>query len=62
MKAATFVWCVGHRDGWCATKNGKSFPESQDHVKTACGKVVTLPLGCEQRIPTCQECRGRRSL
>jgi hypothetical protein len=56
------VWCVGHKEGWCATKDSNRFPDSQDHIKTACGYVVTLPLGCEYRVPTCPECRGRRSL
>ena len=62
MKEATRVWCVGHRDGWCATDNAKRFRDSENTVKTACGMVVTMPFGCECRIPTCPECRGRRSL
>ena len=62
MNKAYNIWCVRHKDGWCAVDNRKRFKESDSSVKTACGMVVTLPLGCEYRIPTCQECRGRRSL
>jgi len=54
------VWCVQHRDGWCATKSQpKNTPRYQDHVKTLCAYVVTLPFGFARRAPTCKDCLER---
>lgn len=54
------VWCVRHREGWCATATGKSFKEEQGTVKTKCRHYVIMPLGCEFRVPTCTEgCSGK---
>jgi hypothetical protein len=65
------VECVGHRDGWCATKDGKPFPETVAGVETLCDHVVTFPSGSGKRVPDCPEClavlkarkepRGRRT-
>jgi hypothetical protein len=49
-------WCVRHRDGWCATKNGKRHADTQDSVPTKCGYFVILPGGSERRAPDCPDC------
>lgn len=51
------VWCVKHRDGWCAAKPNRTFGEDAENVATKCNHYVTFPLGCEKREPTCDECR-----
>ena len=50
------VWCVKHRDGWCATKFGRRPSGDALHDDTRCGHVVTLRVGSERRMPTCLEC------
>jgi hypothetical protein len=50
------VWCVRHKDGWCATKRNRKPGEGRDSVETRCNHFVTLPWGYEQREPTCEEC------
>ena len=50
------VWCVKHRDGWCATKDGKPHDEDGWNIPTKCGQYVVGPIGSEKRIPTCVEC------
>ena len=49
------VWCVHHRDGWCATAPNRKHGDV-DYAKTKCGHVVTLPWGFERRVPDCCEC------
>ena len=56
MKTSNKTWCVRHKDGWCKIKDNQPYPESQDVVETVCGMFVTLPLGCELRMATCQNC------
>jgi hypothetical protein len=57
------VWCIawhegGGEVGWCAAENQSHAPdENAFNVDTACGLVVTLPMGCEKRVPTCKQCR-----
>jgi hypothetical protein len=51
------IWCVQHRDGWCATKGGAEPSEKADYDPTACGDVVTLRIGSAVREPDCGECR-----
>ena len=49
------VWCVKHRDGWCATRDGE--PErGAFKVPTKCGNYVMLPWDFNMRLPTCAEC------
>lgn len=50
------VWCVRHRDGWCAVRGNFEFPEEITSVETVCLHFVTLPGGCEKRLPDCQQC------
>ena len=50
------VWCVQHRAGWCATKDGKKPAETENNVPTRCGFFVVLPWGFERRVPTCTDC------
>ena len=50
------VWCVEHRDGWCAANPNRRFPDGALNVWTKCGHVVTLPYGCEKREPDCEDC------
>lgn len=54
------VWCVSHRDGWCAMKTQPvGQPQYRDHKPTLCGMVVTLPWGFSRMIPSCEECRTK---
>jgi hypothetical protein len=50
------VWCVKHRNGWCATATGKSYTPDAVNVRTLCKHSVCLPGGAAIRIPTCVEC------
>jgi hypothetical protein len=50
------VWCVKHRDGWCATKDNHEPAEGTCNVPTRCGYWVTLPGGYDQRQPDCPDC------
>lgn len=50
------VWCVQHRDGWCAVKGNYRPSELDAQVPTCCQMFVTLPLGIERRMPTCFQC------
>lgn len=51
------MWCVRHKDGWCAANARKRKPNpAAFKIKTRCAHYVTLPLGVEQRLPTCKEC------
>lgn len=50
------VWCVQHREGWCATATGKQHREDATNVRTRCLQYVVLPMGSERRVPTCVEC------
>lgn len=51
-----FVWCVRHRGGYCATADGKDYKQDEDHVRTLCNNVVTLPWGSARISPDCPEC------
>lgn len=56
------VWCVRHRDGWCATKGGRRpDPEAWSDL-TRCGYQVLLRWGSEKRLPDCPECRAKMGL
>ena len=48
---------VQHREGWCATADGKDFEEGAFNVPTLCEQEVTLPWGKKSGVPTCKECR-----
>ena len=50
------MWCVKHKDGWCAVKDGKKPDERETSVPVKCDHFVILPLGMERREPTCPEC------
>lgn len=50
------VWCVRHKDGWCATKPNRKYRESAWCVPTRCGYYVHLPYGIAKREPTCPDC------
>lgn len=52
------VWCVRHRDGWCATKDGRKHDDAENNVATKCEHFVVLPWGAEKREPTCNECKA----
>lgn len=55
------VWCVRHRDGWCATATGKKARDSALSVKTKCGNSVILHWGSQERQPNCPECLSELS-
>jgi hypothetical protein len=57
----TTAWCIQHRDGWCATKDGAEPSEDAWKDPTACGYVVTMRGGSEIREPDCEECRAALS-
>lgn len=50
------VWCVRHRDGWCAVAGNMKPAEDASSIHTACDHYVVLPLGTSKRHPTCDEC------
>lgn len=52
------VWCVRHRDGWCAVDGDYEPAEGSWSVPTVCGYGVTLPYGYQHREPTCPDCRS----
>jgi len=54
MKA---VWCVRHRNGWCAVFDGRCPSEDAWEVPTKCDHFIHLPWACEKRVPTCEECK-----
>ncbi len=49
-------WCVKARDGWHFAVPNKPWPDGENNIKTACGSVVILPYGCENRDTTCKDC------
>ncbi len=51
------VWCVKHREGWCAMAAHEGPPPGgSTHVFTRCGGNVVFPWGFARRVPTCAEC------
>lgn len=50
------VWCVRHRDGWCATRGNYEPDEGVGSVPTVCGWFVNLPGGIDKRQPDCRDC------
>ena len=58
-RGSSRVWCIQHRDGWCASFRGHEPSESAMRDKTACGMFVLLRLGSEKRVPTCRHCKAR---
>lgn len=65
------MWCVAwiprskdglsvlsHTDVWCAClRQPKKHPKKyRDSIATKCGYYVTLPIGIEDREPTCEDC------
>ncbi len=56
------VWCVRHRDGWCATKAGRRPTTDAIHDETRCGHTVHLRTGSGRRLPNCAGCRSRMRL
>ena len=50
------IWCVRHRDGWCATATGRRCTDGAWNVGTKCKHFIVAPTGCEVRKPTCPEC------
>lgn len=55
------VWCVQHRDGWCATRSGAKPSADAWKDATACGCWVTMRMGSEIREPDCEECHAALS-
>lgn len=53
----TAVWCVKHREGWCAMKGGAVPSENADSDETECGSFVIMRIGSEIREPDCTDCR-----
>ena len=50
------VWCILHKDGWCAHLVDLEPPAGMENVPTRCNHFVILPLGVEKRVPTCKDC------
>jgi hypothetical protein len=46
------VWCVKHREGWCATLNNVEPNPEAFKDKTACGYYITMRLDEAKRLPT----------
>ena len=45
---------------WCeAASQPKGNFFYRDYIRTACAKVITLPVGIERHEPTCPECLKR---
>lgn len=42
---------------WCALEPGQAPSPKADRDPTACGYVIMLRIGCEEREPTCVECQ-----
>jgi len=55
-KGVKSVWCVRHRDGWCACRQNRRYREETVNVPTLCDHFVVLHNGIEKRVPTCPEC------
>lgn len=55
------VWCVEHKDGWCAIKLNYKPPEDANNVPTRCNHFVVLPTGFAKRQPTCDECKATKT-
>ena len=53
------MWCIEHRDGWCAVKGNYKPEETVDNVPTVCDYYVVLPFGIKYRTPTCMECKSK---
>jgi hypothetical protein len=53
---AAAVWCVQHREGWCACYTNQRPSEGQDNVPTLCAHYVWGPFGFKRRRPTCPAC------
>lgn len=51
------VWCVQHREGWCATKTREAPDLDSTSVETLCDHTVILPWASELCAPTCRDCR-----
>lgn len=57
--------CVAWKDSatgrteWCATLRNAHYDPDALHDSTACGYVVTMRIGSEERDPTCEECAKR---
>ncbi len=49
------VWCVRHREGWCAVANNQ-WPDDDLNTPTKCDHVIVLHYGIEKRLPTCPDC------
>jgi len=56
------VWCVRHRDGWCATKRGRRPDPDAIQDETRCNHFIVMRWGSEKREPDCPECRKRMGL
>jgi hypothetical protein len=50
------IWCVKHRESWCACKINRKPNEAGFNVPTKCAHFVVMPLGIAKREPTCLEC------
>lgn len=50
------VWCIRHKDGYCASKTPSTMPEEADSLPTLCDHFITLPTGIRRGMPTCGEC------
>ncbi len=56
------VWCVQHRDGWCATYGGRRPDPKALNDRTRCGHFVIARVGSERREPDCIECRVKMGI
>lgn len=55
-RQSSTVECVQHREGWCATHDGRRPNEAESNVPTLCNRFVVCPMGFEKMEPTCLAC------
>jgi hypothetical protein len=50
------VWCIRHKNGYCASNTPDQEPVYKDSMATLCSHFITLPTGIRKGMPTCAEC------
>jgi hypothetical protein len=45
------VWCVRHKDGYCASKTPDREPAYDDSMATLCDHFITMPGGVRKGMP-----------